>query len=237
MSITTIDTRPLDSVQALEALRTINDNAMDKTQANRPTMQMYWNNTGYTATLIKAHNHDTTASIGGIEVKTETVNTSGTFYGIYNEAHINGTGTGSVIANLASGVVVTGKTVTGGTIIGTYGQARADGTVAGSSIMAGVYGLIEASAAITASHVASIWADSHQANAVTGEHELIYASNNGAATMDSVMYVYGGDKIANLLKLNTVSGMVADTATTAGTSKKIKIDIDGVTYYINAYTG
>jgi hypothetical protein len=31
--------------------------------------------------------------------------------------------------------------------------------------------------------------------------------------------------------------MVSDTAETAGASKKIAIDIDGTTYYINAYAG
>lgn len=128
-------------------------------------------------------------------------------------------------------------TVTGGTVIGTYGQARADGTLAGSSFMAGLYGLIEASAAITASHVCSAWLDSHQANAVTGSHQLLYMTNNGAATMDEAIYIYGGNNITSLMELNTVSGMVSDTATTAGTSKKIKITIDGVVHYLNAYTG
>jgi hypothetical protein len=31
--------------------------------------------------------------------------------------------------------------------------------------------------------------------------------------------------------------MVVDTAETGGTSKKIKITIDGVVHYLNAYTG
>jgi hypothetical protein len=55
--------------------------------------------------------------------------------------------------------------------------------------------------------------------------------------MDQAIYVYGGDKISKLMKLSTVSGMVSDTAETAGASKKIAIDIDGTTYYINAYAG
>lgn len=172
-----------------------------------------------------------------LQARMEIGGTSGSFIGFDNETHLKATGTASVRGTQGVAVVDATYTATGTTLIGTYGQARADGNVAGSSFMAGLYGLIEASAAITASHVASIWADSHQANAVTGEHELIYASNNGAATMDSVMYIYGGDKITNLLKLKTVSGMVSDTAETSGASKKIKIDIDGTTFYINAYAG
>lgn len=128
-------------------------------------------------------------------------------------------------------------TATGSTLIGTYGQARSDGTFAGSGFMAGVYGLIEASAAITASHVCSAWFDSHQAEAVTGSHQLIYATNNGVAQMDEVLYVYGGDKITSFAAFDTCAGMVSDTAETGGTAKKIKITIGGVVHYINAYTG
>ena len=201
------------------------------------TGQLYVNDTGKTATTLKIHNHATTAGIGGMEIKTETVSTSGTFYGLYNEAHIQATGTQSVFGNFGVGLVESTFTNTGGTIVGSYGQARADGTVTGSGFMAGVYGLIEASAAITASHVCSIWADSHQAEAVTGSHQLIYASNNGAATMDEVLYIYGGDKITAFAEFNTCGGMVSDTAETGGTSKKIKITIDGVVHYLNAYTG
>lgn len=162
---------------------------------------------------------------------------SGTFLGLDNETHLTKTGTSSLMSTRGVAVVDSTYTCTGGTIIGTYGQARADGSVAGSSFMSGLYGLIEASAAITASHVCSAWLDSHQANTVTGNHELLYMTNNGAATMDNAIYLYGGDKITSFAKFDTCAGMVSDTATTSGTSKKIKIDIDGTTYYINAYTG
>lgn len=163
--------------------------------------------------------------------------TSGQFIGFDNETHLKATGTASVRGTQGVAVVDATFTATGTTLIGTYGQARADGTVAGSSFMAGLYGLIEASTAITASHVCSAWLDSHQAEAVTGSHQLLYMTNNGAAQMDQAIYVYGGDKITSLIELNTVSGMVADTAETGGSSKKIKITIDGVVHYINAYTG
>lgn len=163
--------------------------------------------------------------------------TSGQFIGFDNETHLKATGTASVRGTQGVAVVDATFTATGTTLIGTYGQARADGTIAGSSFMAGLYGLIEASTAITASHVCSAWLDSHQAEAVTGSHQLLYMTNNGAAQMDQAIYVYGGDKITSLMELNTVSGMVADTAETGGSSKKIKITIDGVVHYINAYTG
>jgi hypothetical protein len=62
-------------------------------------------------------------------------------------------------------------------------------------------------------------------------------TNNGSATLDQAIYVYGGDKTTALMELDTCAGMVSDTAETGGTSKKIKITIGGVVHYINAYTG
>lgn len=200
--------------------------------------QLYCNDSAKTAQTLKIHNHLTaTTEIGCYEGKTETTNTSGAYYGLWQDANIAATGTGSATAILGVATVMATKTVTGGTIIGTYGQARADGTVAGNSFMTGLYGLIEASSAITASHVCSAWLDSHQAEAVTGSHQLLYMTNNGAATMDEAIYIYGGDKITSLMALDTVDGMVSDTAETGGASKKIKITIDGSVFYLNAYAG
>lgn len=128
-------------------------------------------------------------------------------------------------------------TATGATYNGLYGQFRADGTFNGSGFGTAIYGVVEASAAITASHVCSAWLDSHQANAVTGSHQLLYMTNNGDAQMDEAIYVYGGGKITSLMELNTCTGMVSSGAETAGTAQKIKITIDGVVHYINAYPG
>jgi hypothetical protein len=163
--------------------------------------------------------------------------TSGSVWGMDNETHVAATGTAAVRGVQGVAVLDATYTATGATYVGTYGQVRADGTFTGSGFMAALYGLVEASAAITASHVCSLWLDSHQANAVTGSHELLYMTNNGAAVMDQAIYVYGGNNITNFIEFNTCSGMVSDTAETGGTSKKIKITVDGVTHYINAYTG
>lgn len=173
-----------------------------------------------------------------LQVRHNVGSTSGSVISLDHEAHIVATGTASLRGNQGVAVVDATYTATGTTLIGTYGQARADGTVAGASFMAGLYGLIEeGGGAVTASHVASAWLDSHRNTAVTGSHQLLYMTNNGTATMDEAIYIYGGDKITSLMELNTVSGMVSATAETGGSSKKIKITIDGVVHYINAYTG
>ena len=174
-----------------------------------------------------------------LQVRHNVGNTSGLVSSFDHEAHIVATGTASLRGVQGVAVVDSTFTVTGGTLIGTYGQARADGTVAGSGFVAGLYGLIEASAAMTASHVCSAWLDSHQANAVTGNHELLYMSNNGAASLDQVIYASG--QAEALIHLNTAGGAalnyVTSGAETGGTAKKIKILIEGVAYYINAYPG
>jgi hypothetical protein len=173
-----------------------------------------------------------------IQLRSTFTGTSGTHWGVDAETHLIASGTASLRSVQGVAVLDATFTSTNGTLIGVYGQARADGTFnAAAGFMAGGYFLIEASAAITASHVASLWVDSHQANAVTGNHELIYATNNGAAVMDSVMYVYGGNSITNLFTLNTVGGMVADaTGQSMTITKKIKLDIDGSTVYLQAGT-
>lgn len=173
------------------------------------------------------------------QIRSESGKTSGTHLGLDNETHLKATGAANIMSTRGVAVVDTGFTATAITLIGIYGQARADGTLAGEgSMMAGLYGLIEASAAITASHVCSAWLDSHQANAVTGEHELLYMTNNGAAQMDQAIFIYGGDKITRLLKIDaTDAGMVDDaTGQTLTPTKKIKVMIDGVDLYIVAGT-
>jgi len=174
-----------------------------------------------------------------VQVRHNIGNTSGLVSSVDHEAHIAATGTASLRGIQGVAVVDAACTVTGGSLIGTYGQARADGTVAGAGFVAGLYGLVEASAAMAASHVCSVWADSHQANAVTGNHELVYMSNNGTTSLDQVMYASG--QAESLIHLNTAGGAalnyVTTGAETGGTAKKIKILIEGVAYYINVYPG
>lgn len=172
-----------------------------------------------------------------LQIRSESAKTSGTHWGLDGETHLVASGTASLRGAQGVAVVDSTYTCTGGTLIGTYGQARVDGTIAGGSFMAGLYGLIEASTAITASHVCSAWLDSHQANAVTGEHELLYMTNNGAAVMDQAVYVYGGNSISSFVNFNTCGTMVADaTGETMTITKKIAIVVDGVTLYLQAGT-
>lgn len=203
------------------------------------TGQLYCNDSGKSAQTLKIHNHLNTSSIWGAEFKTDTENTSWVYFWIYNEGILNKTGTASITTWIDRTVIASGATITGGTIIGHNWQVQVLGTVVWSWFVAWGYFLIETSTAMTASHVCSIWADSHMAEAVTWSHELIYGSNNWATSLDQVMYFSW--QAEALLHLNTAGwpalNYVSATAETGWSSKKIKILIEWVVHYINAYTG
>lgn len=174
-----------------------------------------------------------------VQVRHNVGNASGLVSSVDHEAHIVADGTASLRGVQGVAVVDATKTNTGGTLNGVYGQVRNDGAVAGAGFLAALYGIVEAGQATTASHVCSAWLDSHQVNAVTGNHELLYMSNNGTVSLNQVMYASG--QAEALIHLNTAGGpalnYVSDGAETSGTAKKIKILIEGVAYYINVYPG
>lgn len=125
-------------------------------------------------------------------------------------------------------------TATGGSVIGTYGQACNLGTFNGSgAFLAGMYGLIEDGGTFTSiSHIASGWFDTHLTKTVSaGSYELLYLTNNGTTQMNQALFIYGGNKITSLFKLDTCGGMVDIGGTVGGTLKKIAVDIDGTPYY------
>lgn len=170
------------------------------------------------------------------QIRSESAKTSGTHWGIDSETHLKADGTTSLRGVQGVTVVDSTFTATSATFNAIYGQVRADGTFTGSGFMAALYGLVEASAAITASHVCACWLDTHQVNAITGSYQLLYMTENGSQALDQVMFIRAPGAVA-FAEFDTCSTFVSDTAETGGSSKKIKITIDGVAYYINAYTG
>lgn len=168
-----------------------------------------------------------------LQVRHEAGNTSGSVISLDHEAHVKATGTASLRGVQGVAVLDTTFTATGATYTGLYGQFRSDGTFAGSGFGSAIYALVEASAAMTASHICSAWLDSHQNNAVTGNHELLYMSNNGTASLDQVMYASG--QAEALLHVNTAGGAALNYLSDGDAGKKkIKILIEGVAYTLEA---
>jgi len=194
--------------------------------------------TGYTKVDNRPATGTVSAEAYALQVRGYHNDTSGEYKGVDAHVYLRVDGAGYLRGVKGVGMVNSGVTATNSWIIGVSGMAVVDGVMAGTSVLAGLSGAIETgSAAITASLVTSCWLDSQLNYAVTGVHNLLHMTNNGSTTMDEAIRITAGNKITNLFTINTASGMVAATATTAGTSKKIKISLDGVTYYLNAYTG
>ena len=130
-------------------------------------------------------------------------------------------------------------------IVGVHGRAKVSGTAYnGGLFVTGVHAQILAGGTYTkVSHVSSLWADNQLTTVPTsGEFELLYLSNNGgSAAMGQAIYAYV-PYVTNLLKIygGTVGGMISATIGATGIHKtivrKIKISIDGVTYYLLAST-
>jgi len=191
--------------------------------------------TGYTKFDHRSATVDAEAYV--IQVRGYQNDISGTYKGVDAHVYIEADGAGYIRGVQGVAMVSAGVTATASWVIGTSGAAVVDGTMAGASYLVGLSGAIEdglGSAAITASLVTSCWLDSQLDKTVTGVHNLLNMTNNGSTTMDEVIRVTAGNKIANLLTINTASGMVSANAAT-GSVKKIKINLDGDTYYINTY--
>lgn len=172
------------------------------------------------------------------QIRANSAKTSGSFWGIDNESHLTASGTASVRSTQGVAVLDATFTNTGGSLTGVYGQARSDGTFNNAAgFVTGVYGLIEASAAMTASHVSAGWFDTHQVNAITGEYELLYMSNNGSLVLDQVMYIYGNSNaLMNLdYGASTPAYITGPGSAANGTPIKLKLIHNGTPYFLNAY--
>lgn len=188
--------------------------------SNGGAVKCYSNNSGTNTWLVGAWFRSEITSASG---------TSPTVYALRGEADL-----------AASAVTASGASY----IIGVHGRWRAgSGTINNSAIGAGVLAQwINGGTYTAVSHACALWVDCQNATTVTsGSTEMIYITHNGDATgaVDHVFYIYPGNRITNLMKIDTASGMVsaAENSAVHGTSsKKIKIDIDGTTYYLLAST-
>ncbi len=217
------------------------------------TLVLYGNNKNFSANVIgntaktsynkltgftKIDNRPSTVSAEfyGLQIRAYNRSTgSGNFTGVDSVTDLKATGSGSIRSVQGVATIVSGVTGTDSTLIGTYGQARNDGTTAGDTFMAGLYGLIEEGGGTTvANHVCSAWLDTHAATAITGSYQLLYMTENGATALDQVMYVRAPGALV-FAEFDTCNEFVGNGAKSGGTAKTIKVSVDGVTHYINAW--
>jgi hypothetical protein len=182
--------------------------------------------------LIKHHAHALTGDYA-YQLRTECNKATGDFFGQDMEVHAMINRTAGGIRGLSMcGRIQADKTLSGtSSLIPGYFLLDVDGAINGSGLFAALVAKIDAGGTFTAiGHLASLWVDSLQGGTVTGNHELIYATNNGESQMDSFIYLYPGDKITYFMVIDTANGMVGDEvagdyAFTA--TRKLKVMVGG----------
>jgi hypothetical protein len=186
----------------------------------------------YLKGLLKQHSHANTGDYA-YQLRTESNVATANFFGMDCEVHqmLNRTA-GGVRGLSMTGRIQSGKTLSGtANLIPGYFNLDVDGTINGTGLFAALYSVVSAGGTFTAiGHLASLWVDSQQEGTVTGEHELIYMTNNGASQMDSAFYIYAGDKITNLFTIDTATGLVSEATEADYTftkTRKIKVNIGG----------
>jgi prepilin-type processing-associated H-X9-DG protein len=196
----------------------------------------------YLKGLIKHHAHASEGEYAH-QLRTESNLATGNFFGMDCEVHqmLNRTA-GGVRGLSMTGRIQASKTLSGtSNLIPGYFLLDVDGAINGSGLFAALVAKVDAGGTFTSiGHLASLWVDSLQEGTVTGNHELIYATNNGASTMDSFIYLYAGDKITNLFTIDTATGLVADAVSgdyTFTKTRKIKVSVGGREGGVGAETG
>lgn len=192
----------------------------------------------------KFHNRPLTTNTFAMEVKADVKNSTGTFTGAIQNTVRSYPTTDTTAVTVTGAYFSTelhsGDTMTAGYLVGLFAQVANQGTCNGAGIIVTPqWNLMTDNGVFTSiSHMCGLWLDSHVTKTITsGSFELLYMTNNASTTMDQAIYLHGNDKITNFITFGSCSGMVSATATTSGSSIKIKIVNGGTTYYINAYTG
>jgi len=193
----------------------------------------------------------TTTALSGLRLQSD-FSGNGYHFGAYFESKytLDGASYGTVRALVGVGDLSATQTDVSSAqyIVGVHGRAKVSGTAYNTDLcVTGVHGQILSGGTYTkANHVSAIWADNHLISSAgdVSNHELIYMTNNntgaGSRTIGQAFYLYGV-YVTNLIYLDscTTGGMVSATAASAvhGTlTKKIRISIDGTTYYLLAST-
>jgi hypothetical protein len=187
--------------------------------------------------MVKQHDHASTGDYA-YQLRTESNKATGGFFGMDCEVHSMISRTADMVRGISMcGRVTAAKIMSGSSsIIPGYFLLDVDGVIDGTGLFAALVAKVDAGGTFTSiGHLASLWVDSTQEGSVTGEHELIYASNNGVSQMDNFLYLYAGNKITNFFKIDTATGMVGDAVTADYTftkTRKVKVVVGGETGYL-----
>jgi len=208
--------------------------------------QLYSNLTGTAYTILKIHNHATTAEIGGAEYKGELVNASGAVYGVYNTWNYSPTGLTGTSANVSAEInvmaITTGHTVTAGNIYGMEAHVQLAGTLNGAAVNAiGVNGVLSGAGANTlVLHMAGVASSMSTGlvNPTTGTLSYYLANSLSTVVVDNLICSLQSQYVTNFVSFDAVGGCIfANVAITAvNTAYALKINVAGTDAYIPVYT-
>ena len=219
------------------------------------TTKLSIGNAASTAGALKIHTHlmaaitDDSYNQYANEFKGEFLAATGTMDGISAHYRMQGSGTGVMrsiigVAYLDGTSTLSGTEGTGSWISGILGSADvvSGSIVNGTAVtVTGVYGgLGSMGGTLTkVNDMSAMWADSQSTKAPSaGDSQLLLMTNSGTGgtvgTLGQAIKIDAGSKITNFVKFDNAGAMISAGYAT-GTPKKIQIDVDGVTYYINIY--
>ena len=208
--------------------------------------QLYSNLTSTAYTILKIHNHSTTAAIGGAEFKGELVNASGAVWGVYNTWNYSPTGLTGTSANISASTNVMAitalHTVTAGNIYGLEAHAQLAGTLNGAAVNAiGINGVLSGAGANTlVSHMAGVASSmgTGLVNPTTGTLSYYLANSMSTVVVDNLICSLQSQYVTNFVSFDAVGGcIVANAAVTAvNTAYALTIKVAGTTAYIPVYT-
>ena len=210
--------------------------------------QLYHNLSDTAYTVLKIHNHDTTAEIGGLETKGDLINTTGTVAGetaSWTYEPTGGTGTPAGVSASSNVLAVSsGFTVTTGNIYALHGEAQLYGTLNGATVnVAGVIGVVGGNGANTqVLHMAGVQSamSTGLVNPTTGTLSYYLANSLSTVVVDNLICSLQSQYITNFASFDAAATDKCIEAATsnmgvAATAYCLRILVEGVPMYIPVY--
>ena len=210
--------------------------------------QIYHNLYERDYTVLKIHNHDTTAEIGSIETKGDLVNISGSQVGeqaSWTYEPTGGSGAPSGISASSNVLAVSPTfTVTAGNIYALVGEAQLYGTLNGGAVnVAGVIGVISGNGANTlVLHMAGIQSamSTGLVNPTTGTLSYFLANSLSTVVVDNLICSLQSQYITNFASFDAADidkcvEVNVNTMTLTQTSYHIRVLIAGNVGYIPVF--
>jgi len=216
------------------------------TFAGKLGSQLYHNLSGQSYTVLKIHNHDTTAEIGGIETKGELINTTGLVIGAagywsYEPTGLTGTPTG-ISAGVNVMALAPSHIITTGNLYALSGEAQIHGTLNGGAVnVAGVIGIISGAGPTTLClHMAGVQSAVTVTNPTTGTLSHFLANTVGTGVIDNLLCMQASQLITNFASFNEAATdkcveVNTTTLTLTATSYHLRVLIAGNVGYIPVF--